>query len=55
MNTNELIKHIYLKPWVFVHEYGYKHLIDPSKLRAGVFQTYGELFFKQFLGDLIPI
>jgi glyoxylase-like metal-dependent hydrolase (beta-lactamase superfamily II) len=30
-------------------------LIDPSKLRAGVIGVYGELFFKQFLGNLIPI
>jgi glyoxylase-like metal-dependent hydrolase (beta-lactamase superfamily II) len=39
---------------VYVHEYGANHLIDPSKLRAGVIGVYGELFFKQFLGDLIP-
>jgi len=40
---------------VLVHQYGANHLIDPSKLRAGVIGVYGELFFKQFLGDLIPI
>jgi glyoxylase-like metal-dependent hydrolase (beta-lactamase superfamily II) len=40
---------------VLVHERGAQHLIDPSKLRAGVIGVYGELFFKQFLGDLIPI
>ncbi|BBB22307.1 hydroxyacylglutathione hydrolase [Abyssogena phaseoliformis symbiont OG214] len=52
--AGELIKHL-PNAMVYVHEYGYKHLIDPSKLRAGVVQVYGELFFKQFLGNLIPI
>jgi glyoxylase-like metal-dependent hydrolase (beta-lactamase superfamily II) len=49
-----LIKHL-PNAKVYVHEYGANHLIDPSKLRAGVIGVYGELFFKQFLGDLIPI
>lgn len=52
--AGELIKHL-PNAKVYVHEYGVNHLIDPSKLRAGVIQVYGELFFKQFLGDLIPI
>ncbi len=52
--AGELIKHL-PNAKVFVHEYGANHLIDPSKLRAGVISVYGELFFKQFLGDLIPI
>ncbi len=52
--AGELIKHL-PNAKVFVHEYGANHLIDPSKLRAGVIGVYGELFFKQFLGDLIPI
>ncbi len=52
--AGELIKHL-PNATVYVHEYGVNHLIDPSKLRAGVIGVYGELFFKQFLGDLIPI
>jgi len=51
--AGELIKHL-PNTKVYVHEYGANHLIDPSKLRAGVIGVYGELFFKQFLGDLIP-
>ena len=52
--AGELIKHL-PNANVYVHERGAQHLIDPSKLRAGVIGVYGELFFKQFLGDLIPI
>lgn len=52
--AGELIKHL-PNAQVTVHKYGAAHLIDPSKLRAGVIGVYGELFFKQFLGDLIPI
>ncbi|OIR24683.1 MBL fold metallo-hydrolase, partial [Bathymodiolus thermophilus thioautotrophic gill symbiont] len=52
--AGELIRHL-PNAKVYVHEYGANHLIDPSKLRAGVIGVYGELFFKQFLGDLIPI
>ncbi|CAB5503314.1 MBL-fold metallo-hydrolase superfamily [Bathymodiolus thermophilus thioautotrophic gill symbiont] len=52
--AGELIRHL-PNAKVYVHEYGVNHLIDPSKLRAGVIGVYGELFFKQFLGDLIPI
>ncbi len=51
--AGELIKYL-PNAKVYVHEYGANHLIDPSKLRAGVIGVYGELFFKQFLGDLIP-
>lgn len=51
--VGELIKHL-PNAKVIVHEYGANHLIDPSKLRAGVIEVYGELFFKQYLGDLIP-
>ncbi len=40
---------------IYVHEYGARHLVDPAKLRAGVISVYGALFFKQFLGDLVPI
>lgn len=52
--AGELIRHL-PNAKVHVHERGAQHLIDPSKLRAGVIGVYGELFFKQFLGDLIPI
>ena len=52
--AGELIKYL-PNANVLVHERGAQHLIDPSKLRAGVIGVYGELFFKQFLGDLIPI
>lgn len=51
--AGELIRHL-PNAKIYVHERGAQHLIDPSKLRAGVIQVYGELFFKQFLGDLIP-
>ena len=51
--AGELIKHL-PNANIYVHERGAQHLIDPSKLRAGVIGVYGELFFKQFLGDLIP-
>ncbi len=51
--AGELIKHL-PNAKIYVHERGAQHLIDPSKLRAGVIGVYGELFFKQFLGDLIP-
>ena len=52
--AGELLKHL-PNAKVYVHERGAKHLIDPSKLRAGVIEVYGKTFFKQFLGDLIPI
>lgn len=52
--AGELIRHL-PNAKVYVHKFGEQHMIDPSKLRAGVIKVYGELFFKQFLGDLIPI
>lgn len=52
--AGELLRHL-PNAKVYVHERGYQHLVDPSKLRSGVIDVYGELFFKQFLGDLIPI
>ncbi len=51
--AGELIKYL-PNAKIIVHEYGANHLIDPSKLRAGVIGVYGKLFFKQYLGDLIP-
>jgi glyoxylase-like metal-dependent hydrolase (beta-lactamase superfamily II) len=52
--AGQLVKHL-PNATVYVHQRGVRHLVDPSKLRAGVIDVYGELFFKQFLGDLIPI
>jgi glyoxylase-like metal-dependent hydrolase (beta-lactamase superfamily II) len=52
--AGQLVKHL-PNATVLVHERGARHLIDPSILREGVIGVYGELFFKQFLGDLIPI
>jgi glyoxylase-like metal-dependent hydrolase (beta-lactamase superfamily II) len=52
--AGELIKHL-PNAKIFVHEYGAHHLIDPSKLKSSVVEVYGEIFFKQFLGDLLPI
>ncbi len=52
--AGELIKYL-PNAKIIVHEYGANHLIDPSKLRSGVIKVYGELFFKQCLGDLIPV
>ena len=40
---------------VYVHSYGSRHLIDPSKLRAGAAAVYGEETFKKSFGDLVPI
>ncbi len=51
--AGELLRHL-PNANIYVHQRGAHHLIDPSKLRAGVIGVYGELFFKQFLGDLIP-
>lgn len=51
--AGELLKYL-PNAKIYVHEFGARHLIDPSKLRSGVIAVYGELFFKQFLGDLIP-
>ena len=52
--AGELVKHL-PNAKVYVHERGANHLIDPTKLRAGVMAVYGEVFFKQFIGDLLPI
>jgi glyoxylase-like metal-dependent hydrolase (beta-lactamase superfamily II) len=52
--AGELIRHL-PNAKIYVHKNGVRHLINPTKLRAGVINVYGELFFKQFLGDLIPI
>ena len=38
-----------------VHERGARHMIDPSKLYAGVEVVYGKERAKQLYGDLLPI
>ncbi|MDP6104394.1 MAG: MBL fold metallo-hydrolase [Gammaproteobacteria bacterium] len=52
--AGQLLKHL-PNATIFVHKRGVRHLIDPTKLRDGVIGVYGELFFKQCLGDLLPI
>jgi glyoxylase-like metal-dependent hydrolase (beta-lactamase superfamily II) len=52
--AGELVKHL-PQATVLVHAQGYNHLLDPCKLKAGVIKVYGKTFFKQFLGDLLPI
>lgn len=52
--AGELIRHL-PSATIYVHKFGVEHLINPAKLRAGVTEVYGALFFKQFLHDLIPI
>lgn len=38
-----------------IHPLGAKHMIEPSKLRAGTIAVYGEDGFKNTYGDLIPV
>lgn len=38
-----------------IHPRGARHMIDPSKLKAGASAVYGEEMFKKHYGDLIPI
>ena len=40
---------------LIVHPRGARHMIDPSKLKAGASAVYGEEMFKKHYGDLIPI
>ena len=49
----ELIKYL-PNATAYVHERGARHMIDPTKLKDSVLAVYGETFFKQTLGDLIP-
>jgi len=49
----ELIKYL-PNAIAYVHQRGARHMIDPTRLKAGVLAVYGEVFFKQTLGDLIP-
>ena len=52
--AGKLIKHL-PNAKVVVHPKGAKHLINPDKLKAGVIDVYGQAFFKQYLGDIMPI
>jgi glyoxylase-like metal-dependent hydrolase (beta-lactamase superfamily II) len=38
-----------------IHPRGARHMIDPSRLKAGASTVYGEEMFKEHYGDLIPI
>lgn len=40
---------------LYVHPYGSRHMIDPSKLQAGASAVYGEDNFKKSFGQLIAI
>lgn len=40
---------------LLVHPRGARHLIDPSKLKAGALAVYGEKTFAQIYGDVIPV
>jgi glyoxylase-like metal-dependent hydrolase (beta-lactamase superfamily II) len=40
---------------LFVHKSGARHLIDPTKLKAGAMAVYGEELFKASLGDIIAV
>lgn len=52
--TGELIRHL-PNAKIVAHKNCAKHLIDPSKLKEGAIKVYGEVFFKQYLGDIIPV
>ena len=38
-----------------VHPYGARHMLDPSKLEAGARAVYGDKFYEQIYGTLIPV
>ena len=40
---------------LIIHPYGYRHMIDPSKLQAGATAVYGEERFKESYDTLLPI
>lgn len=43
------------KATLLVHPRGARHMIDPSKLKAGAMAVYGEALFTQLYGDVIPV
>lgn len=40
---------------LLVHPRGARHMIDPSKLKAGAMAVYGEEAFTRIYGDIIPV
>jgi glyoxylase-like metal-dependent hydrolase (beta-lactamase superfamily II) len=52
--AGELLKHL-PNAKVVAQKSCAKHLINPENLKNGVIKVYGELFFKQYLGDIIPV
>ena len=40
---------------LLVHPRGARHMIDPSKLKAGATAVYGEKMFAEIYGDVIPV
>lgn len=40
---------------LLVHPRGARHMIDPSKLKAGATAVYGEQAFAEIYGDVIPV
>lgn len=38
-----------------IHPYGARHMIDPGKLIAGTMAVYGEVYFRELYGELIPV
>lgn len=40
---------------LLIHPRGARHMIEPEKLKAGVIGVYGEAYFNQMYGDIIPV
>lgn len=40
---------------LLIHPRGARHMIDPSKLKAGATAVYGEAAFAEMYGDIIPV
>ncbi|MED5238170.1 MAG: MBL fold metallo-hydrolase [Pseudomonadota bacterium] len=40
---------------LLIHPRGARHMIDPSKLKAGATAVYGEAAFAELYGDIIPV
>ena len=40
---------------LLIHPRGARHMIDPSKLKAGAIAVYGEDAFAKTYGDVIPV
>lgn len=46
---------LFTRARLVIHPRGARHLIDPSKLIAGVKAVYGEAVYHQAFGDLVPV